>query len=433
MCVGANEPGGPRRCSYHAGESLASARARYASEVMSVRSIEQDIETLDQSLHEMNDIIDRSDYDTDLVDRSEQLYSSRKKAQEDLHRHAKKRDKWRQKLKESQVEYDSTRGGLEDINQQITHIDQELQNPELTAEQADFYNRSRNRLIERFNRGRNNLAEQHGSQYQRIDTSDDSEDKPNNGPSDELNDPEFNQELDQMIDDLDISAVYSDKQDFVDPDTGEKVTEKEMRAISKSRRSEARARIRRQREADGDNKEMLRSFLRMAVYRGLRYNKSTRKITRLIGVGQFNSLVDKMEEIKQDTQDNRAKKKKDKWRKNRIGHLDAEVRSLHDQHNKDQESHDRKIERLDKELDEGKINQAEYDRRVRDEKADFEEKDAYFRNSRIELEDLRSVWAEEHLEEERRKERQEEELHQAAIKKRRQREQLEEALQDADY
>lgn len=453
MCKAKNEPGGPSRCSHHMAKKFESSKARYAVEVETVNELEQELRRISNSREMVEELLydDDPENDDEAHMRLEALEELENATVKERDEHKRKMTQWRKRLKSAQLDLDSTRGGLQTLSEDYNALgkrlkeDDELEDgdPKKLSDSArEEIEYERQILMTRFHRGRNKLeherrqrngASEEDEEYTLIDNNKSgAEDSPlENEEGEELIDPELDQELDRMIDDLDISGIDKKTGSLIDPDSGEEVDEHEITAIAKRRRFEARARIRRAQEADGDNKALLKSFLRIAIYRALRYNRSTRKITRLIGVGHFNAFLEKFDNVRDERKREKLIKKREKWHGKRIMHLENELDLVQSTHKRDKNSHAEALKSLERDRDSEKISEKEYQKLVAHENHEFKERDKEARRRVNELESERIEWAQEKLDTLRRRERQEEELRRAVLRKREQREELNNAVEDS--
>lgn len=454
MCKAKNEPGGPSRCSHHMSKKFEASKARYAAEVETVYELEQELRRISNSREMVEELLydDDPSNDEDAHVRIESLEELEQATRKERDEHKRKMNQWRKRLKGAQLDLDSTRGGLQTLSEDYNSLgkrlkeDEELEDDDpqkLSLESREEIEYERSLIMTRFHRGRNKLeserrqrngASENNEEYNLIDNNKpQNEEEPHlqNEEGEELIDPELDQELDRMIDDLDISGVDKKTGSFIDPDSGEEVSEHEITAIAKRRRFEARARIRRHQEAEGDNRALLKSFLRIAIYRALRYNRSTRKITRLIGVGHFNSFLEKFDNVRDERKRDKLVKKRDKWHGKRIMHLESELDLVQSTHKRDKNSHAEALKSLAKDRESEKLSEKEYDRLVAQENQEFKTRDKESRRRIHELENERIEWAQEKLDTLRRKEKQDEELRRAVLRKRQQRDELNSAVEDS--
>lgn len=266
--------------------------------------------------------------------------------------------------------------------------------------------------------------EEEAPQYRPIDNNEDVEDQPNGDESDVLMDEELNSMINDIVDDLELTGVSVDYGEQIDPETGNRYSQKDIEVFSQKMRREARARMRRQAMADGDNKELLRALIRSAVYRALRHNKATRKVLRLVGIQHYNALIDKISERNLNRQDKKIAKSKERWKAKREMIADEEEESLESIEEKDRSKHASQMEKIDKHLKDGALTEEEhayykksYDNELKRNlsKIDYE-KDVIAK--------LRIKWAEEEAEEQRLREERDAEIKRLIAEQEKQRDEI---------
>ena len=247
-----------------------------------------------------------------------------------------------------------------------------------------------------------------------------------------LDHPELNAELDRMVDELDISAVDKRYKGIIDPETGKAHDVHEIQAISRRHRREARERLRRIRMEEGDRKEILRDFLRSAMYRALRYNKDTRKIMRLIGLRHFNGFMEKLDDVVAENKSKKVARMNDKWRARRNDVAESELKSIREELDKHTQKHEARITRLNDLKEMGAISDDTHEKHVAYEKSKYSKATdrLYEEQSNVEL--TQASWAVEEMEEQKAQERRDALAVDAMRERERRQEQIDEAITQAN-
>lgn len=450
MCRGENEPNGPYRCSADMQNALMSTKAHYAEAVQNLQTAKTQLETIATQTEQFREMVDAEgeDVSKQWIGNLEHLEQNQAEIEAQVARLEKKAGEWQQKLREAQRNYDSTRGGIQDLAQDynsLLRLREEMETSDLYLPDAkERLDRKIGHIKTRIDNALGLLAAERekpleeeaehegatdGIETEVIDNTKNGESIPNGDESDNLIHPEVDAALDAMIDDLELSAVDKKYMGIIDPETGEEFDEHEIQVVSRKMRREARMRLKRQREADGNGREMLRSFLRSALYRAMRYNKATRHIVRLIGVKHYNDFLEKIDEIQFERKDRKLAKARVKWEKKRVDIANKEYTALEEIIQKDRAKYEAKIERATKMFNDGSISEEQYnyfktgyenDMNVRIRKAELEQ---------TEIDLLRSEWAKEEVEKIEVAERRAETIRQAMIERKRQREKMQELLE----
>lgn len=449
MCRGENEPNGPYRCSADMKNALLSTKAHYAEAVQNVQTIKTQLENVSAQAENFREMVDNAGMDASetWISNLEKLEQNKLALEAELVRTQTRASDWQAKLREAQKNYDSTRGGVQDLSEEYNAMMDKLKQmeeddeskPEDIARLRAKIDHTKARIDAAIGviktERKKPLAEEaeregatEGIDMNIIDNSKDSPSKPDGTEADVLIHPEMDAALDFMIDDLELSAVDKKYMGIVDPDTGEMFDEHEMQVVARRQQREARMRLKRQREADGDGREMMRSFLRNAVYRALRYNKATRKLIRLIGVKHYNDLLQKIDDIRFEAHDAKVKKANEKWKKQRVKVADREFNDLEKGIQKHRERYDNQMEKIVKLEKEGYLSQEQFDFYSAAYENELRKKTSKAEQEQTNIELLRSEWAMEEAEEVKIREARAENIRQAMIERKRQKEKMEELM-----
>lgn len=187
-------------------------------------------------------------------------------------------------------------------------------------------------------------------------------------------------------------------------------------------------RLKRMRQADNDSREMMKSFLRSAIYRSLRYNKMTRKIVRLIGVKHYNDFLERWDDIRAERGEKKFERAKAKWEKNREAEADRDYERIDALMEKERAKYQRKLDKVEAHYEEGKLTETERDHFKKAYNSALAQSLDQHEVAKAEIDLVRSAWAEEAAQKARDRGRTIEQIQQAMIERKRFKEQYEETL-----
>lgn len=434
MCRSENEPGGPYRCSADMQNILMSAQAHYAATTMEWSSLVESTEALGMQIERMEEMVNQDPQPSrQMLVQLDHLSAQHAELAAKTAEREQEAAMWREKVKKAQRDYDSTRGGISDLNAHQMHLMVLISSPDILDEDKARYEAEMERVQVRLDDALNTIhterkkpleeeAEREGAtggtDYDPIDSSKDSPSEPTGSESDVLIHPELDAHLDAMIDELELSGVDKRYLGIIDPETGEEYDEHEITVMARQSRREARMRLRREARAEGSTRELLRVFLREAIYRSLRRNKHTRHIVRLIGVGNYNAFLDKLADVRLEKQDRRVERAQSKWRQRRMGYADTEKQNFEHNLADARVRYGSKIERENERLAAGKISESRHAYLVAAHERALADVEKAVAAGLLEIENFKAAWILEEAQEADREKRKREDIAKAIQQKR---------------
>lgn len=439
MCRSESDPNGPYRCSADMENALLACRSHYKQAVQNESRMRANVETLTAEKEIFEQLAEEHPENPSLQARLEDIEQLEIDAQKEHARALARQRAERERLIAAQKNFDSTRRGMQNLSSDYNNLGAKLQDEDLSDEARERIEQQMADIKERFETANGTLLDERkeplaaeaeregateGIEYSMVDNTEEGEKVTPTDGSEVLDEEPMNAALDRMIDDLDLSAVSKKYKGMIDPDTGEMYDEHEIQVISRRQRREARERLRRIRVEEGDKRELMKDFLRSAMYRALRYNKDTRKIMRLVGLKHFNDFLGVVDNYQAEHKDKKIAKLNDKWLNRREKVAERELADIDKSLEKEQDKYDAKVNRLTNLRESNGISDETFNYRVSEEKKKYDAATGKLRTEKANVELTKASWAQEDMDRQRREDAHDQQIREAMEETRRRKEQI---------